>query len=919
MLAGKTMARDAGNTRRTARRINIGPNPRVFRDSLSPTDRDDFFRFVVRTRSSFDGEVFDIPRRSNFNFQLQNASGRNIARSTRRNNQPENINVTLDPGTYFARVFWRQGQGPYRMRLSLNPDTAGETLDTARDLGNLTTSTGVDEYIGRSDPADIYRFTIDERLTVGATLTPVSAGAEISLLDANGNVIVGTSGSGTEARSLQRVLDPGTYFVRTTPVPGGNTRYNLTLNAGPAPDQGGNDFGSASAFPGFGFFPASIQEYVGNSDPVDYYTFTTTIAGELKIDLTNIAPTADLNITLFDQFQQPLAFQGGAGPGGNEQIIFNNAQPGQYFVLVQTAGPGNNSTYRLTAVLTPEDKFGDDFADATSITDPLSPGILEPLSNDLNNPSVYQDFVGAGDIDVFRFELTEAKNFFSTRLKDFTGNITLQLFQAGNPTPLSGGGSALRGALGPGTYFLRVLAGGPNDASTYTLEAAFGERESGIIVRDVNPGALDANANFLTDVNGVLFFSGTDGTPGAPVGLWRSEGTLNTTVKVGSFTNITGITNVNGTVYIAGSTTQTGTELWKWQPTGGPLGTLSLVADIAPGPALSSSPINLTAAGNNLFFLASPTGNPVARQLYFTNGGAPVAIANAGESIRNLVYVQATDTLYYVANQTGVGSGLLFRVNNASTNPSAPVLLENLGSPAFSPRFVDSLKVVGGDLFFVASEAVNTENRELRRIAANGDVFTYDVDGDPDQASIASGNLSLAVVESGSTRYVYFTADDKSVVGDLQLFRSNLAGTTIERVSNNISSGFVASNLTVFNGKVYFTATTPSEGAELWVTDPAGPLQVTALELVPGVDGSSPANLVVAGGTLYFTAETPATGKELYRLDSSGLPELALDINPGLAGSEPTNLIAAGSLSAGLGQLFFVANDGVNGREVWTV
>ncbi|MBF2085150.1 pre-peptidase C-terminal domain-containing protein [Thermoleptolyngbya sp. C42_A2020_037] len=915
------MARDAGNTRRTARRINVGPNPRVFRDSLSSSDRNDFFRFVVRARSSFDGEVFNIPRNSNFNFQLQNANGRVIARSTRPNRQPENINLNLDPGTYFARVFWRKGQGAYRMRLSLTPDTAGETLDTARDLGNLTSSTGVDEYIGRSDPADIYRFTIDERLTVGATLTPFSAGAEISLLDASGNVLTGTSGSGTEARSLQRVLDPGTYFVRTTPVPGGNTRYNLTLNAGPAPDQGGNDFGSASAFPGFGFFPASIQEYVGNSDPVDYYTFTTTIGGDLKIDLTNIAPTADLNITLFDQFQQLLAFRGGAGPGGNEQIIFRDAQPGQYFVLVQTAGPGNNSTYRLTAVLTPEDKFGDDFADATSITDPLSPGILTPLSNDLDNPSIYQDFVGAGDVDVFRFTLTEPKNFFATRLKDFTGNITLQLFQAGNPTPLSGGGSALRGALGPGTYFLRVLAGGPTDASTYTLEAAFGERTSGIIVRDVNPGALDANADFLTDVNGVLFFAGTDGTLGAPVGLWRSEGTLNTTVKVGSFGSITGIANVNGTVYIAGSTVQTGNELWKWQPTGGPLGTLSLVADIAPGSGLSSSPTNLTAAGNNLFFLATPTGDIFAQQLYFTNGGAPVSLPNSGGSPRDLVYVQATDTIYYTADVQGVPGRLLFRVSNASTaNPVAePLQTLGSGSSAFAPRFVRSLKVVGSDVFFVSSEAVNTDNVELRRIAANGNVFTYDVDGDPSNGSLGSGNIDVAVVTSGGQSYAYFTAFDVGAVAD-QLLRVNLATSVIERVSTNISGSFVASNLTVFNDKVYFVAETSSEGTELWVTDPAATLQVTALELVPGAGSSSPASLVVAGGTLYFTADNGTTGTELYRLnETTGLPELALDINPGPTSSNPDNLIAAGSLASGLGQLFFVADDGVNGREVWTV
>jgi ELWxxDGT repeat protein len=913
------MARDAGNNRRTARRITVGPNPRVFRNSLSPTDKSDFWRFVVEVRSSFDGEVFNIPRRSNFNFQLQNANGRNIARSTRPNRQPENINLTLDPGTYFARVFHRKGQGRYQMRLSLNPDTAGESLGTARDIGNLNGSASVDEYIGRSDPADTYRFKLDERLTFGATLTPTSAAAEISLLDASGNVIVGTSGSGTEVRSLQQVLNPGTYFVQATPAPGGDTRYNLGLSTSPAPDQGGNDFEAATTFPGFGFFPASVQEYVGNSDSVDYYTFTTNIRGDLKIDLADIAPTADLNITLFDQFQATLAIQGGAGAGGNEQIIFNNAEPGQYFVKVETAGPNNNSTYRLTAVLTPEDKFGDTLETATSITDPLSPGILNPLSNDLDNPSVYQDFVGGGDVDVFRFTLTDDRNFFSVGLKDFTGNLLLELFQD-NETPLPLGGSTLRGALGPGTYFLRVSPGAPNVASTYTLEAAYGEPPSGIIVRDVNPGALDSNASFLTDVQGVLFYAAEDGTPDAPVGLWRSEGTLNTTVKIGSFTSITNITNVNGTVYFAGGTTQTGVELWRWAPTDG--GTLSLVADLAPGAGPSSSPTSLTAAGNNLFFLATPTGNPVARQLYFTSGGAPVAIANAGSSPENLVYVQATDTLYYIADLSGVGSNLLYRITNASTtSPGVPEALQNLGSgpSAFAPRFVDSLKVVGSDVFFVASEAANPDNRELRRIDADGNVFTYDVDGDPDIGAVPPGELDLTVVTSGGTNYVYFTAFDSVAIAD-QLLRVNLTTGISERVSTNISSDFVASNLTVFNGKVYFTATTPAEGSELWVTDPAAAtLDVAVLEVVSGESGSSPDNLVVAGGTLYFTADNGINGNELYRLNSSGLPELALDINPGAAPSDPDNLIAAGSLSAGLGQLFFVADDGVNGREVWTV
>jgi ELWxxDGT repeat protein len=68
------------------------------------------------------------------------------------------------------------------------------------------------------------------------------------------------------------------------------------------------------------------------------------------------------------------------------------------------------------------------------------------------------------------------------------------------------------------------------------------------------------------------------------------------------------------------------------------------------------------------------------------------------------------------------------------------------------------------------------------------------------------------------------------------------------------------------NGILFFVAS-EAAGAELWQSDgtPAGTTRVA--DLVPGPDGSAPAELTAACGRLYFTATTPGIGRELWALD----------------------------------------------------
>jgi ELWxxDGT repeat protein len=84
------------------------------------------------------------------------------------------------------------------------------------------------------------------------------------------------------------------------------------------------------------------------------------------------------------------------------------------------------------------------------------------------------------------------------------------------------------------------------------------------------------------------------------------------------------------------------------------------------------------------------------------------------------------------------------------------------------------------------------------------------------------------------------------------------------------------------------------------------------LDINSGLPSSTPANLINGNGTLFFTANDGSHGVELWQSDGT-IPGTAMvtDIFAGLLSSNPQNLTIAG------GTLFMAANNGVVGNELW--
>jgi hypothetical protein len=109
------MPRDrAGNTLRSARRINLTPSNSLYQDFVGDKDPRDLYQVKLSDRSSFNASLIGLSTK--VSLALLNDRGRVIQRINRK--QAPALQRTMEAGTYYLQVQRQKGNTRYRLNLA---------------------------------------------------------------------------------------------------------------------------------------------------------------------------------------------------------------------------------------------------------------------------------------------------------------------------------------------------------------------------------------------------------------------------------------------------------------------------------------------------------------------------------------------------------------------------------------------------------------------------------------------------------------------------------------------------------------------------------------------------------------------------------------------------------------------------------
>lgn len=434
-----------------------------------------------------------------------------------------------------------------------------------------------------------------------------------------------------------------------------------------------------------------------------------------------------------------------------------------------------------------------------------------------------------------------------------------------------------------------------------------GTQAGTILLKDMLPGAGSADPRDLVVVDDLLFCTAQVGRQ-----LWVSDGTPAGTDTVRTFPNIgaikeEGLIALNGLLLFAVNSPGVEDELWA---TDGTYAGTTLLHTFTPGNSEGIDAFTFHVYDNALYFMGSD--GPAGREVWRSDGtvGGTFLLKDIHTEAQNSSdlwdpnFITFNDTLFFTANSVGYDYELWKSDGTTAGTQRVKDITPGVGGSG-----IRDLTIVGTKLFFPAvvsgsSELWATDGSEA------GTYKVADV-GDPHELT-ALGN------------WLVYVDDVVALNMGTEPWRSDgtPGGTTMITEINAGPDDGVLWNGTFFqevDGVLYFRGNDGVSGEELWRTDGTDLGTAQVKDLYPGPNDGFINNAtwsLPVGNALLFDAVNAQLGNtipELWISDGTAVGTYRLTINTFGDGSLPGRPVRSGDL------LFFAANNGTHGRELWAL
>jgi ELWxxDGT repeat protein len=630
-----------GNTLATASSINL---PATISDVVSSADTSDYYKFTLGSTGLVDIKFTSLTADANITLQNENGTA-TIQSSNLTGTALDTIRLSLNPGTY--NILVNRGTtatAQYTLSVSaetINPDTSGNSISLAKDLGTLTGSAPIQsDFVGNIDTNDYYKFTLASFSSLSLNLDILSnysnvqlVNADVQILNSNGSQVAISNQTGNSDESINTTLNAGTYYVRVYTSGLANTFYNLDLTAQPEAKlvQDINPNGNSN--------PANLTA-LGN---LLYFTADDGVNGIQLLRSDGTTTTSLSNISNFDPnnlivFNNKLYFTASNSTFGRELWEFNGTSLARISDI--NVGAGNSNPGNLTVV---GNKLFFTSVDSSSIRklwfyDGTSVNLVDvnPGFATTSTPT----FTTAFNNRLF----FSAKN--NSQLWSTDGTIAgTQVITAGgvtNSTPRS------LTVVGTNLYFTA------NDGTSGQEIWQYQSGTTASLLKDITLGNNSYAPERLTAVGNTLYFV-TDSDNDFNLELWKSDGTAAGTAIIGTDGQPPNLglgsiylTAVGNTLYLVANDPTSGLELWKTDGT-----VANIVKDISSG-SPDSLPTSLVNFNGTLAFAAS---DGISREVWFSDGTESNTLR-----VSNIAIEGNADPKWL----TVVGNKLFFTANGAN-------------------------------------------------------------------------------------------------------------------------------------------------------------------------------------------------------------------------------------------------------------